>query len=193
MDRRVSGDWGGKGERGGEDHLGAARWLPVILVSGEVTFKAAKRLYSDVPHRGLLIRSMSAYFSGHLTMFCTGGGTRGTDIILQVNIPLELSPKQLTSSLPTLSPHRSRQLPFICGVQTDPEGALWRDPPNYWEQIVWPAYIEAHKHVFENGNWENGASSGDIKDLIIIDELETGMTRAVNQVCEKLKQVVYSN
>ena len=136
---------------------------------------------------------MSAYFSGHLTTFCTGGGTRGTVIILQVNIPLELSPKQLTSSLPTLSPHRSRQLPFICGVQTDPEGALWRDPPNYWEQIVWPAYIEAHKHVFENGNWENGASSGDIKDLIIIDELETGMTRAVNQVCEKLKQVVYSN
>jgi len=83
--------------------------------------------------------------------------------------------------------------PFIRGVQTDPEGALWRDPPNYWEQIVWPAYIEAHKHVFENGNWESGASSGNIEDLIIIDELETGMTRAVNQVCEKLKQVVYSN
>jgi len=72
------------------------------------------------------------------------------------------------------------------------EGELWRDPPNYWEQIVWPAYIEAHKHVFENGNWESGASSGNVEDLLIIDELETGMTRAVNEACEKIKQAVYS-
>jgi len=72
------------------------------------------------------------------------------------------------------------------------EGELWRDPPNYWEQIVWPAYIEAHKHVFENGNWESGASSGNIEDLLIIDELEAGMTRAVDEVCEKMKQIIYS-
>ncbi|KAF9648565.1 P-loop containing nucleoside triphosphate hydrolase protein [Thelephora ganbajun] len=81
---------------------------------------------------------------------------------------------------------------YHTAVQSDPEGELWRDPPNYWEQIVWPAYIEAHKHVFENGNWESGVSSGNIKDLLIIDELETGMTRAVNEVCEKVKRVVYS-
>ena len=53
--------------------------------------------------------------------------------------------------------------------------------------------MEAHKHVFENGNWESGASSGNIEDLTIIDELEIGMTRVVNEVCEKLKRVVYSN
>ena len=136
---------------------------------------------------------MCVCFSEHPTTCCTSGGTSGTGIIPQVSNPSKLLPKQLTSSFPILSAHRSRHLPFICGVQTDPEGALWRDPPNYWQQIVWPAYIEAHKHVFEDGNWESGASSGNIEDLIIIDELETGMTRAVNQVCEKLKQVVYSN
>jgi len=81
---------------------------------------------------------------------------------------------------------------YHTAVQSDPEGELWRDPPNYWEQIVWPAYIEAHKHVFENGNWEGGASSGKVEDLLIIDELEAGMTRAVDEVCEKMKQVVYS-
>jgi len=72
------------------------------------------------------------------------------------------------------------------------EGGLWRDPPNYWEQVVWPAYIEAHKHVFENGDWASGASSGNVEDLLIIDELEAGMTRAVNEVCEKIKHVVCS-
>ncbi|KAF9792668.1 P-loop containing nucleoside triphosphate hydrolase protein [Thelephora terrestris] len=72
------------------------------------------------------------------------------------------------------------------------EGALWRDPPNYWEHIVWPAYIEAHRHVFENENWESGASSGKVEDLLIIDELEAGMSRAVTEVCEKMKQFVYS-
>jgi len=94
------------------------------------------------------------------------------------------------SSLPP--PCNSCRLSFIRGVQTDPEGELWRDPPDYWKQIVWPAYIEAHKHVFENENCESGTSSGNIEDILIIDELETGMTRAVNQVCEKMKQVVYS-
>lgn len=89
--------------------------------------------------------------------------------------------------------YRPHRLPFILGVQSDPEGELWRDPPNYWEQIVWPAYVEAHKHAFENGNWESGASSGEIEGLLIIDEIEAGMTRAVNEVCEKMKQVVYSN
>jgi nicotinamide/nicotinate riboside kinase len=96
------------------------------------------------------------------------------------------------SSLSVPSLYYPRRLSFLRGVQTDPEGQLWRDPPNYWEQIVWPAYIEAHKHVFENGNWESGASSNNVGGLLIIDELETGMTRAVNQVCEKMKQVVYS-
>ncbi|EDR08894.1 uncharacterized protein LACBIDRAFT_161970, partial [Laccaria bicolor S238N-H82] len=28
-------------------------------------------------------------------------------------------------------------------------GTLWRDPPHYWEEIVYPAYLEAHKDVFE--------------------------------------------
>lgn len=115
------------------------------------------------------------------------------DTTLQVNILLEAPPKRTNVFPPRSLSASFLSPPSICGVQSDPEGALWRDPPNYWEQIVWPAYIEAHKHVFEDGNWESGASSGNIEDLMIIDELEIGMTRAVNQVCEKLRQVVSSN
>jgi len=34
------------------------------------------------------------------------------------------------------------------------ENTLWRDPPFYFEQIVWPAYVEAHKALFEGGDVE---------------------------------------
>lgn len=105
-------------------------------------------------------------------------------------IHLRSVPNPSSFLLPSL--YYPNLLLFIRGVQSDQEGELWRDPPNYWEQIVWPAYIEAHKHVFEGGNWESGASSGKIEDLLIIDELEAGMTRAVNQVCEEMKRLVYS-
>jgi len=135
---------------------------------------------------------MSACFSEHLTTCCDSGGTSGTDTILRVRSSRIFPGCQLTSSLSLPSPHHSRNLPFLRGVQSDPEGQLWRDPPNYWEQIVWPAYTEAHKLIFENGDWESGASSGNVEDLLIIDELEAGMTRAVNEVCEKIKHVVYS-
>jgi hypothetical protein len=37
-------------------------------------------------------------------------------------------------------------------VQFSPEGSFWQDPPNYWDDIVWPAYIKAHKNMFEGGD-----------------------------------------
>lgn len=41
-------------------------------------------------------------------------------------------------------------------VQSDPEGSLWRDPPNYFDDIVYPAYVRAHENIFEGGNVEDG-------------------------------------
>jgi len=29
---------------------------------------------------------------------------------------------------------------------------FWRDPPEYFEKIVWPEYVKSHEHLFENGN-----------------------------------------
>lgn len=69
-------------------------------------------------------------------------------------------------------------------VQTDPEGTLWQDPPNYWENIVWPAYVDAHKGVFENGDVEHGKLTGGIEDLVLLETLEISMTEAVERCCQ---------
>ncbi|OBZ67277.1 Nicotinamide riboside kinase [Grifola frondosa] len=70
------------------------------------------------------------------------------------------------------------------------EGTLWRDPPNYWEQIVWPAYVAAHAGMLEGGDVEHGRSNGAVPGLILIDGLETSMSDAVEKVCEVLSQEV---
>ncbi|GAA5939440.1 ribosylnicotinamide kinase [Sporobolomyces koalae] len=36
------------------------------------------------------------------------------------------------------------------------EGALWRDPPDYWDKCVWPAYLKAHQPLFVNRDHERG-------------------------------------
>ena len=80
--------------------------------------------------------------------------------------------------------------PYLPGAQSDgTEGALWRDPPNYWEQIVWPAYVEAHEHIFENGEIERGSPSGKVKDLILIEGMEKSMAETIELVCSRLAEV----
>ncbi|KIM21630.1 hypothetical protein M408DRAFT_80281 [Serendipita vermifera MAFF 305830] len=32
------------------------------------------------------------------------------------------------------------------------DGYMWRDPPEYWDNLVWPAYLEAHQRMFIDGN-----------------------------------------
>ncbi|EPS96268.1 hypothetical protein FOMPIDRAFT_1062303 [Fomitopsis schrenkii] len=70
------------------------------------------------------------------------------------------------------------------------EGSLWRDPPNYWEQIVWPAYVDAHKAIVEGGDVEHGRPSGAVPGLILIDGLEMGMSDIVEKVCARLAEEV---
>lgn len=38
-------------------------------------------------------------------------------------------------------------------VYADIEG-YWKDPPGYWDKIVWPDYVKTHKRLFVNGNVE---------------------------------------
>ena len=73
------------------------------------------------------------------------------------------------------------------GVQSDPEGSLWRDPPHYWEQIVWPAYVEAHEGILENGDVEHGKPNGKVEGLLLFDGLELSMTEMVERVCGVLE------
>jgi nicotinamide/nicotinate riboside kinase len=74
-------------------------------------------------------------------------------------------------------------------VQTDPEGALWRDPPGYWEQIVYPAYIDAHREVFQSGDVENGEPGTRVEGLIVLESVKMEMNDVVKRCCEVLKEV----
>lgn len=81
----------------------------------------------------------------------------------------------------------------MSGVQTDPvEGTLWRDPPNYWEEIVYPAYVEAHKEVFVDGDVERGVPTDKVQGLLLLEALEMTMGEEVDQCCRVLKQTVLS-
>jgi hypothetical protein len=41
-------------------------------------------------------------------------------------------------------------------VLFQPEGSFWEDPPGYWDDIVWPAYLKAHRKMFQNNDVEHG-------------------------------------
>ncbi|KAI1796368.1 P-loop containing nucleoside triphosphate hydrolase protein [Ganoderma leucocontextum] len=66
------------------------------------------------------------------------------------------------------------------------EGSLWRDPPDYWEQIVWPAYVAAHEPMFEDGDIEHGKPNGKVPELVLFDGLELSMGSMVDRVCSVL-------
>lgn len=74
------------------------------------------------------------------------------------------------------------------GVQSDPEGSLWRDPPQYWEQIVWPAYVAAHSRMVEGGDVEHGQPNGAVPGLILIEGLEMKVGAMVERVCARLEE-----
>jgi len=75
------------------------------------------------------------------------------------------------------------------GVQSDPEGSLWRDPPGYWEEIVYPAYLDAHREVFKNGDVERGQLTDKFEGLILLESLDISMSEAVERCCRMLKDV----
>ncbi|KAF7428531.1 ribosylnicotinamide kinase [Pleurotus ostreatus] len=66
------------------------------------------------------------------------------------------------------------------------EGALWRDPPQYWENIVYPAYVEAHRHLFVDGDVEHGKLASDADKLVLLETLEMTMGNAVEKCCSVL-------
>ncbi|ODV60596.1 ribosylnicotinamide kinase [Ascoidea rubescens DSM 1968] len=50
---------------------------------------------------------------------------------------------------------------------------LWIDPPNYFDDLVWPSYIKYHKHLFENDDMERGELSVNYKDSIQLLDLNS--------------------
>ncbi|ELU42575.1 hypothetical protein AG1IA_03388 [Rhizoctonia solani AG-1 IA] len=66
-------------------------------------------------------------------------------------------------------------------VQSDgAEGSLWRDPPNYWEQIVYPAYVRAHKHLFKEEDVEKGDLTPEYTDQLLLLRGEGNRSQTVD-------------
>ncbi|EKM54169.1 uncharacterized protein PHACADRAFT_185131 [Phanerochaete carnosa HHB-10118-sp] len=89
-----------------------------------------------------------------------------------------------------LKQRRHERHGYHTAVQSDPEGALWQDPPLYWEQIVWPAYVHAHQDMLERGDVEHGRPTGKVADLVLIEGLEKSMGDVIELVCARLAQAV---
>ncbi|KAL0956210.1 hypothetical protein HGRIS_002367 [Hohenbuehelia grisea] len=67
------------------------------------------------------------------------------------------------------------------------EGSLWRDPPDYWENIVYPAYIDAHRDAFVNGDIEHGQPNDKVPDLQLLEMTGLSMEEAVERCCGELR------
>ncbi|KAF8893914.1 P-loop containing nucleoside triphosphate hydrolase protein [Infundibulicybe gibba] len=89
-----------------------------------------------------------------------------------------------------LKKRRHERHGYHTAVQSDPEGTLWRDPPGYWEQIVYPAYVDAHRDVFENGDIDHGLPGDKVKGLVVLESLKMEMGEAVEKCCRLLESQV---
>lgn len=72
-------------------------------------------------------------------------------------------------------------------------GGVWVDPPNYFTNIVYPAYVKAHAEMFESGDVENGQLATAWEDRVeVLRPLEGAeeMTKAFESSCEAICQAV---
>ncbi|THH14807.1 hypothetical protein EW146_g5586 [Bondarzewia mesenterica] len=82
------------------------------------------------------------------------------------------------------------RVPHDVLLQSESENTFWQDPPGYFEDLVWPAYVEAHRKIFENDDLEHGVPRMD--GLILIEPLKLGMGEIIEQCCIVLKGVLES-
>ncbi|KAF6760110.1 hypothetical protein DFP72DRAFT_843635 [Ephemerocybe angulata] len=108
------------------------------------------------------------------------------DVISQLDVRIMLRVPEKV-----LKQRRHERHGYHTAVQSDPEGSLWRDPPGYWEDIVWPAYVDAHKDLFVDGDVENGQLSGEkVENLVLLDTLQLSMSDAVDKSCKVIQDYV---
>ncbi|GAA5897713.1 ribosylnicotinamide kinase [Sporobolomyces salmoneus] len=87
----------------------------------------------------------------------------------------------------TLKKRRHDRHGYHTAVQSDPEGSLWRDPPDYWDLCVWPAYLKAHRPLFKSEQVETGSiDENKIEGVRILEARELTMDRMVELALEDI-------
>ncbi|BGP34049.1 ribosylnicotinamide kinase [Rhodotorula toruloides] len=73
------------------------------------------------------------------------------------------------------------------------EGSLWRDPPDYWDKCVWPAYLKAHRSLFLDGDVESGLiDSSAIEGVELFEAKELSMDEMVDRAAARIYEAVKS-
>lgn len=88
------------------------------------------------------------------------------------------------------------------------EGEFWKDPPGYFDQLAYPAYVDAHRAMFtvclypsyrhqplfacsrkpQDGDVENGSPS--LPGLKLVEPQQMTMDDIVTSCCEELVSVL---
>ncbi|CAK9780150.1 P-loop containing nucleoside triphosphate hydrolase protein [Cutaneotrichosporon oleaginosum] len=98
------------------------------------------------------------------------------DVKLMLRVPKE--------TLRTRRDQRSYALQHTDDVAA---GTVWEDPPGYFDNIVYPAYVKAHAEVFRGADVEEGDVEPDSGVVLIHPPHgEEGMTEALIEACEAL-------
>ncbi|KAF8995479.1 hypothetical protein BDQ17DRAFT_1365672 [Cyathus striatus] len=89
-----------------------------------------------------------------------------------------------------LKQRRHERHGYHTAVQSNAEGTLWRDPPQYWENIVYPAYVDAHKDIFLDGDVEQGTPGSKVEGLVLLESLNVTMSDAIDRCCIVLSETM---
>ncbi|ORX40513.1 P-loop containing nucleoside triphosphate hydrolase protein [Kockovaella imperatae] len=71
-------------------------------------------------------------------------------------------------------------------------GDVWTDPPGYFDKIVYPAYVKGHRHMFEDGDVEQGDVSEEWRNsqhpvkMLVPGEGPEEVMRVVEDSCRYL-------
>lgn len=69
------------------------------------------------------------------------------------------------------------------------EDSFWKDPPGIFDNIVWPAYSDAHLKLFEDGDIEKGQIEAET-GITLLEASELSIDEMVDRTCaEILKHV----
>lgn len=73
------------------------------------------------------------------------------------------------------------------------DGEVWEDPPFYFDEIVWPSYLEANAGIFEQGDVENGkalvpthddaADGGPVQYLAVVEAESSTKQEVASHAC----------
>lgn len=65
---------------------------------------------------------------------------------------------------------------------------FWADPPGYFDQVVWPHYVESHGRYFEKGDVE-GDSEGEVckREGVVVGPMEEGLSAVLEWVVDVVR------